>query len=170
MRKEVLAAVVIGCLVAFSTVAGEQGGATKAIDGVLSSFHQAASDADGDLYFSLFANNAVFMGTDATERWSVDEFKAFAQPYFSEGRGWTYKKTERHVYVSEDGNTAWFDEMLWNEKYGTCRGTGVLVLTGDGWRIAQYNLTFPIPNDLSAEFTAKIKDFDGLPKGKETSR
>jgi hypothetical protein len=160
MRKKVLVAVAIAWLVTFSAAAGDDGGATKAIDGVLSSFHQAASDADGALYFSLFADDAIFMGTDATERWSVDEFKAFAEPYFSEGRGWTYTKTERHVYVSDDGQTAWFDEMLWNEKYGTCRGTGVLVLADGVWRIAQYNLTFPIPNDLSAEFTARIKEYE----------
>ena len=160
MRQKVLVAVAIGWLVTFSAAAGDHGGATKAIDGVLNSFHQAASDADGDLYFSLFAEGAIFMGTDATERWTVEEFKAFAEPYFSEGRGWTYTKTERHVYVSVDGETAWFDEMLWNEKYGTCRGTGVLVLTEDGWRIAQYNLTFPIPNHLSPEITARIKEFE----------
>ncbi len=160
MRKQVLVAVAIGWLVAFSAAAGDHGGAEKAIDGVLSSFHQAASDADGDLYFSLFADEAIFMGTDATERWTVSEFKAFAEPYFSEGRGWTYTKTERYVYVASDGQTAWFDEMLWNEKYGTCRGTGVLVLTDGDWRIAQYNLTFPIPNDLSADITSRIKDFE----------
>jgi len=160
MRKQVFVAVAIGWLVSFSATAGDHGGATKAIDGVLSSFHQAASDADGDLYFGLFADNAVFLGTDATERWSVDEFKAFAEPYFSQGRGWTYTKTERHVYVSDDGETAWFDEMLWNEKYGTCRGTGVVVLTDNGWRIAQYHLTFPIPNELSAEFTSQIKELE----------
>ena len=50
--------------------------------------------------------------------------------------------------------------MLWNEKYGTCRGTGVLVLTEKGWRIAQYHLSFPIPNDLSAEVTSRIKEFE----------
>ena len=160
MRKQMLVAAAIGWLVAFSAAAGDHGGADKAIDGVLSSFHQAASDANGELYFSLFADEAIFMGTDATERWTVSEFKAFAEPYFSEGRGWTYTKTERYVHVASDGQTAWFDEMLWNEKYGTCRGTGVLVLTEDGWRIAQYNLTFPIPNDLSADITARIKELE----------
>lgn len=160
MKIQVLVAVIIVCLMSSPGAAGDDGGALKAIDGVLSAFHQAASDADGDLYFSLFADNAVFMGTDASERWSVDEFRAFAEPYFSEGRGWTYTKTERYVYVSNDGETAWFDEMLWNEKYGTCRGTGVLVLIDGDWRIAQYNLTFPIPNDLSAEVTARIKRFE----------
>ena len=160
MRTQALVALVIVCLVSFQVAAGDEGGAAKAIDGVLSAFHQAASDADGDLYFSLFADGAIFMGTDATERWSIDEFKAFAEPYFSEGRGWTYTKTERHVYVSDDGETAWFDEMLWNDNYGTCRGTGVLRLTGDGWKFAQYNLTFPIPNDLARDFADRIKNFE----------
>ena len=134
-----------------------------AIDKVLSSFHAAASEANGDLYFSLFAEGAVFMGTDATERWSVDQFKAFAEPYFSQGRGWTYTKTERHISVSADGTTAWFDEVLWNEAYGTCRGTGVLLLTDFGWRIAQYNLSIPIPNDLTRDFAARIKEFEKMP-------
>jgi len=134
-----------------------------AIDEVLTRFHAAASEAKGDLYFSLFAEGAVFMGTDATERWSVDQFKAFAEPYFSQGRGWTYTKTERHISVSADGTTAWFDEVLWNEAYGTCRGTGVLLLTDIGWRIAQYNLSIPIPNDLTRDFAARIKEFEKKP-------
>jgi hypothetical protein len=159
MRKRVFVAVAIGWLVAFSAAAGDHRGAEEAIDGVLNSFHQAASEADGDLYFSLFAEGAVFIGTDATERWSVDEFRAYAEPHFAEGRGWTFTKTERHVDLSAEGTTAWFDEMLWNDTYGVCRGTGVLVLTEEGWRIAQYHLTFPIPNELSAEITARIKEF-----------
>jgi len=150
----------IGWLVSFSAVAEGHRQAETAIDAVLNTFHLAASDADGNLYFSLFADGAIFMGTDATERWTISEFKAFAEPYFSEGRGWTYTKTQRHVYVADDGETAWFDEMLWNEKYGTCRGTGVLVLTEGGWRIAQYSLTFPIPNDLSADITSRIKELE----------
>ena len=155
MRKFVVLFQVLWCLPAFG---GDD--AIAAVGEVLDKFHDAASRADGNLYFSLFAKDAVFIGTDATERWSVDEFRAFAEPYFSKGRGWTYTKTERRVYVATGGETAWFDEMLWNEKYGTCRGTGVLVLTDDGWRIAQYHLTFPIPNDLSAEFTARIKELE----------
>lgn len=146
---------------------GADNDATMAIGEVLDAFHDAASRADGDLYFSLFAEDAVFIGTDATERWSVDEFRAFAEPYFSEGHGWTYTKTERNVDLAVSGETAWFDEMLWNDKYGTCRGTGVLVLTEKGWRIAQYHLTFPIPNDLSADFTSRIKEFE-VKKAAET--
>jgi ketosteroid isomerase-like protein len=149
--------IVMGSLFSLSAVAGDRRSAMEAIDGVLSSFHQAASEADGDLYFSLFAEGAIFMGTDAAERWSVDQFKAFAEPYFSKGRGWTYTAEERHIYVSMGGATAWFDETLWNDAYGTCRGTGVLIRTDDGWRISQYNLTIPIPNDLTREFANLIK-------------
>jgi len=156
MRKLIAILLMLWCLPA----AGADDDLIGAIDEILDKFHQAASEADGDLYFSLFAEDAVFIGTDATARWSVDEFRAFAEPDFSKGRGWTYTKTERHIDLAVSGNTAWFDEMLLNEKYGTCRGTGVLVLTGKGWRIAQYHLTFPMPNELSADITSRIKEYE----------
>ena len=129
-----------------------------AVAAVLDAFHTAASEADGETYFALLSDGAIYIGTDASERWTVDEFRAFAEPYFDEGRGWTYTATERHVDLSPEGNVAWFDEILDNAAYGTCRGTGVLVLTGSGWRIAQYHLTFPIPNALAKELTARIKE------------
>jgi hypothetical protein len=162
MRMRVMVTWIVWCLCSTIAVAGDEMGAEGAIDRVLNALHQAASDGDGDVYFSLFAEEAIFMGTDATERWSVDQFKAFAEPYFSEGRGWTYSKTERHIYVAADGRTAWFDEMLWNDTYGTCRGSGVLLLVDGEWRFIQYNLSIPMPNDLTRDFTAKIKEFDGL--------
>jgi len=162
MERRVIVVLTVACLFAFSAAAGDRTEAEKAVDGVLSAFHQAASDADGDLYFSLLAEDAIFLGTDATERWSVEELEAFARPYFSEGRGWTYESSERHIAIARDGNTAWFDEILRNDNYGTCRGTGVLVLTDQGWRIAQYSLSIPIPNDLARELTNRIKDFENL--------
>jgi hypothetical protein len=93
---------------------------------VLNSFHQAAASADGDKYFSLLSDDAVFLGTDASERWSKVQFSTYATPYFSKGKGWTYLPRERHVAFSSAGSVAWFDELLDNEKYGECRGTGVL--------------------------------------------
>ena len=49
------------------------------------------------------------------------------------------------------------DEALWNDKYGESRGTGALRREDGEWRIAHYSLTFPIPNDLAAEVTARIR-------------
>ena len=113
--------------------------------------HQAASDADSDRYFGVFAADAVFLGTDATERWTRDEFMAYAKPYFDQGRGWTYVMAERHVSIAADGATAWFDERLDNASYGETRGSGVLIKESGEWKISQYNLTIPIPNELHGD-------------------
>ncbi|MCP4899916.1 MAG: nuclear transport factor 2 family protein [bacterium] len=160
MKLRVLAGLSVLVLISSLAVAAEPADATAEVVIVLDSLHQAASDADGKLYFSLFGEDAIYMGTDASERWTVEEFQAYAEPHFSQGRGWTYVAKERHVYVAIDGATAWFDEILWNDSYGTCRGTGVLVLVDGNWRISQYHLTFPIPNDLAKDFTAQIKEFE----------
>jgi len=116
-------------------------------DAVLDDFHAAAAAADGDRYFRHFAKDGVFLGTDASERWTVDEFKAYATPYFSKGQGWTYVSQDRWLDRSDDGQYAWFDEVLANEAYGLLRGSGVLRRTDDGWKIVQYNLAFLIPNE-----------------------
>jgi hypothetical protein len=131
-----------------------------AIADVLDQFHAAASRADGSAYFALFAPGGVFIGTDAGERWSLSEFRAYAEPFFSKGQGWTYAPRSRTVVLGPDGRTAWFDELLDSQNYGTSRGTGVLVRRPEGWRIAQYALTFPIPNDLSKEMTGRIKAWE----------
>jgi hypothetical protein len=135
---------------------------TAAVERVLNDLHRLASDADFDAYFQLFAEDAVFMGTDATERWSIPEFQGYAIP--ADGtppRGWTYEMTERHVYLDADANSAWFDERLDNANYGETRGTGTLIKTEAGWRITQYNLTIPVPNDLAADLVARIRDAAG---------
>jgi hypothetical protein len=130
-----------------------------AVDSVLTALHQSASTGDWDRYFALYATDAVFFGTDATERWNLDEFRRYA----TGSRGWTYDMTERHVFVDADGNAAWFDERLHHANYGESRGTGVLVRGDSGWRVVQYNLTFPIPNELANEFTRRIVELQGQP-------
>jgi hypothetical protein len=40
---------------------------------------------------------------------------------------------------------------------GPCRGSGVLVKQDGAWKIAQYNLSVPIPNDLMKDFKARIE-------------
>ena len=132
-----------------------------AVEHVLDAFHQAASDANGERYFELMTEDAVFLGTDATERWTRDAFRDYAMPYFEAGRGWTYRTLERHVHLAPAGDSAWFDERLWNDKYGECRGTGVLLRRETGWKVAQYNLTFPVPNEIAGEVVEQIKRHTG---------
>ncbi|MEP1445328.1 MAG: nuclear transport factor 2 family protein [Paraglaciecola sp.] len=130
---------------------------------VLDSFHQAASEANYRQYFDLLSDNAVFIGTDGDERWGKDAFEDFAKPYFEKGNGWTYIPRNRHVTVTRSGQFAWFDEMLDNQSYGECRGTGVLELTDKGWKISQYHLTIPVPNELAKELVQQIKKLSSEP-------
>lgn len=124
---------------------------------VLDDFHAAASQADGARYFAHFAPSGVFVGTDATERWTVEEFRAYAEPHFSQGKGWTYTAVERHVSLHPAGGTAWFDERLVNEAYGETRGSGVLRQIDGTWRIEQYVLSFPIPNDVAKDVVETVR-------------
>lgn len=232
---------------------------TAEVTKVLDAFHAAAAKADEKTYFDLFAPEGVFIGTDATERWTVAQFREYAKPIFAKGRGWVYKPRlqSRHVdFVivhgsgdapaapspaptasptpappantpgstppsstpaskpsapsgpsapaaptspptpsappspsapsapgspaspskpsmppaptpapapapgatpSSDAAFAWFDELLDSEKYGLCRGTGVMRKIGGEWKITQYHLTVPVPNELMEQVTRMIK-------------
>lgn len=123
----------------------------------LNNFHQAAADANTEMYFGLLTDNAIFLGTDATERWTKQSFKQFVAPYFSKGQGWLYVPSDRHITLLGDGVTAFFDEALFNKSYGQTRGSGVLVKTKQGWKIAQYNLSIPMPNALAKTLVKQIK-------------
>ena len=129
------------------------------VEAVIDRMHQAASRAHGQDYFNQFTPDARFVGTDPTERWSLTAFRAYAEPYFARGRGWTYVPRERTVTIApvECRCVAWFDEILDNASYGQVRGSGVLRLTDDGWKIEQYVLSFAVPNDRADAVVAAIK-------------
>jgi ketosteroid isomerase-like protein len=129
----------------------------KSIDAMLDGWHDAAAKADESRYFGAMAPEFVFLGTDATERWDVASFRAFAHPYFAKGTAWTFAPRDRHVILSPRGDVAWFDEKLDSASYGECRGSGVVRRIRGTWKIAHYNLTIPIPNDLSKQVVAMIK-------------
>jgi ketosteroid isomerase-like protein len=132
----------------------------RAVARVLDALHREAAEADGAAYFDLFAPDAVYIGTDVTERWSIAEFRGYAEPYFNRGQGWTYTPRSRSLTLAplECRCVVWFDEALDSASYGTSRGTGVVVRGADGrWRIALYALTFPIPNALARNMTARIR-------------
>jgi len=135
---------------------------TASANHMLDDFHDAAAKADEDRYFSHFDAQGLFLGTDASERWTLEEFKTFAMPYFQRDSAWTYTPVERHINLSDDGSWAWFDEHLTNAKYGRCRGTGVLRRAGESWRLVQYHLTMPIPNDLAADMAARIREREAV--------
>ncbi len=162
IRTALTLAALGGAIAVFAAAARSRTESVNGPDSVaatLDDFHAAASKADFNAYFALFAADGVFLGTDASERWTVEQFKAYCKPIFDKGKGWTYTAIhgKRFITIADDGRTAWFDELLSNEKYGTCRGSGVLRRVGDDWRIAQYNLSFMIPNDAANDVVTLIK-------------
>ena len=132
---------------------------TAAVSAVLDSLHHEASVADEAAYFGLFAPDGVFIGTDATERWTADAFRAYAHPFFQRGRGWTYRPrpASRHIAFDPTGTVAWFDELLDNASYGETRGTGVLRRVNGAWKIEQYHLTIPVLNPLADSVVRMIR-------------
>lgn len=116
---------------------------------VLDDLHRAASEADEARYFGHFTTGAVFIGTDPTERWPIEDFRTWAAPRFASGTAWTYTPVARHVSVGPRSRTAWFDEQLEHAKYGVVRGSGALVREGRKWKVAHYVLSFAIPNDVA---------------------
>jgi hypothetical protein len=112
----------------------------------LDEWHLAASNADYNRYFDAFASDGIFVGTDATEHWTKQEFQVFAKPFFDRGKAWDFKAVERHIYFSKDQKTVWFDELLSTWMKG-CRGSGVLVKTAGVWKIKHYVLSMTVPNE-----------------------
>lgn len=150
-------------LVGVGVVAAPSGGAAaraneQAVATVLDDWHAAAATANEDRYFGHMTEDAVFLGTDATERWAKAQFRAYAHPHFAKGKAWSFRSVRRSVSFSGDGAVAWFDEDLATPNLGPCRGSGVLVHDGRAWKIVQYNLSVPIPNSVFDQVKKIVMD------------
>ncbi len=123
----------------------------RAIDRMLDSWHERAAVAD-TTYFQLFANQSVYLGTDAKEIWTAKEFKALYMGYFLKGNAWNFKKKDRNIYLGDFGHYAWVDEIL-DTWMGLCRGAAVLEKNKNGqWRIKHYSLSVLVPNKIIKEY------------------
>ncbi|RTR38451.1 hypothetical protein EKG38_13120 [Shewanella canadensis] len=143
-------------LVTATSVSAETAKQWSQAEAVLNSLHQSAAEANWNRYFSLYLPDAIFIGTDATEHWTMSEFEGYARPT----DGWKYTVQGRTLVplTTLNGDKVLvFDELLNSASYGLCRGTGTLLLTNSGWKIAQYHLSFPIPNEIAKEITGRIK-------------
>jgi hypothetical protein len=116
------------------------------LGGFIDDWHGDAARADIRAYFDKIDTEGIYIGTDATERWTKEEFYNWAQPYFNKGKAWSFKAVERNLFFARDSTVAWFDEKL-ETSSGMLRGSGVLQLNHGGWKIMQYVLSLPIPND-----------------------
>lgn len=149
----------IAALFAAAAVQTAPDPAVAEVTAVLDRLNLASSTADEAAYFDLFAPDARFVGTDPNEHWSLAEFRAYAEPHFQRGDGWSFPATERLVAIADIDCRciAWFEEKLDSRHYGATRGSGVMRKTADGWKIEQYVLSFAIPNDRSDAVVAAVR-------------
>ena len=125
------------------------------VSDLLDSWHKAAADTKYDTYFDKMTEDAVFIGTDATENWSKPAFREFAKPYFDKGKAWSFTVLERHVFIDKSKKIAWFDELL-NTQMKICRGSGVVIKIDGEWKIKHYVLSMTVPNK-NVDAVIKIK-------------
>jgi len=113
-------------------------------------------------YFDKIAPQGVYIGTDKSEIWTRDQFKAWARPFWERGKAWTFTAQKRNVYHSPDRAYVWFDEQL-NTQMGTCQASGVLRNTGKGFLVEHYQLSLAVPNALNAGFAKAIAQYEAQP-------
>ncbi len=121
----------------------------------LDQFNEAAANADFKRYFDFYTEDAIFIGTDATENWNKKQFMEWSKPRFDKKKTWHFKSIDRHIYFDKTGSLAWFDELL-DTRMKICRGSGVLIKQDKNWKVQQYVLSMTIPNSLS-DTVIKIK-------------
>lgn len=117
------------------------------ISKMLDDFNTAAANAEFDVYFDYFTEDATFIGTDATEIWDKKSYQEWAKPYFDAKTTWDFTSLKRNIYFTQDLKMAWFDELL-DTQMKICRGSGVLENVNGTWKVRQYVLSMTVPNEV----------------------
>lgn len=121
----------------------------KLLNAKIDNWHKDAAQANLDAYLGFLSKDAIYIGTDCSERWTKAEFKKFCDPYFAKSKTWDFTPIERNIDVK--GNIAWFDETL-KTQMGICRASGVLIKENKQWKLRHYHLSVTINNDKLNEF------------------
>ena len=125
------------------------------IDSLINEWHHAAAIADEKAFFGFMTKEAVYIGTDTSERWQRDELVAWSWKYFDGSSAWNFTPISRNITFGPAKNIAWFDELL-DTWMGVCRSTGIVVLVDDRWKLVHYQLSLTLPNDKLADFKKLI--------------
>ena len=150
---------VIFCLLMISSISlSAQDKIESEVNEFIDQWHQDAANVDREAYFRKIDEEGIFIGTDATEIWTKQEFYDWAEPQFTgDGKAWDFKATDRNIYFGKKSKYVWFDELL-SFSGGELRGSGVLINSKDGWKIMHYVLSLPVPNE---KFRAVLETMEG---------
>ena len=113
---------------------------------IVDNWHEDVAKSNFEAYFDRMGSQSYFIGTDANERWTKEQFMAFSKPYFDKKSTWEFTRVDRNIILDEDYPIAWFDEVL-DTWMGLCRGSGVLKFKDGQWYLEHYVLSLAVPND-----------------------
>lgn len=133
------------------------------VNALLDRWHAAAAESNAEIFFGSMSPSSVYIGTDATERWTKDAFMTFAKPYFDRKKAWEFKPYDRELHVTSDGKVVWFSELL-TTWMGVCRGSGIVQKTPRGWQIEQYHLSVTVPNGIIDDFISLVEKSGAAPQ------
>ena len=121
------------------------------VDAVLDALHAAGAASDPAAFLMQLAPDAVVLGMHGSGKLAGAALHGHVNGRFAAGDGWSYHSTGRTTRYSTDRNMAWFTESLQDSGGGHSWGSGVLIVTVTGWKIAQYALTGPLPAGADAQ-------------------
>ncbi len=155
--KEVVAGVFFAAQLALSPVWAQDSAeqTRQKLAQFLDEWHEDAAHARL-AYFDKIAADGVYIGTDKTERWLRDDFKAWAARYFQRPVAWAFKAIKRQIQMTPDQSVLWFDEQL-STQMGICQASGVVRKTAKGFEIVHYQLSMAVPNEVNAAVVELIK-------------
>jgi hypothetical protein len=143
---------------AFAQVAPGDAALRQQVAAFVDEWHDDAAHAR-PAFFDKMAKDGIYIGTDKTENWRRDAFKAWSKRFFDRGTAWTFKATQRNIYFSEDKKFIWFDELL-ASSMGTLQASGVIRRSDKGLEIEHYQLSLAVPNEISDHIIKQIKEFE----------
>lgn len=127
-----------------------QAQSTDSLDIIMDNWHHAAAVADADAFFGRMAEEGIYIGTDASERWLRDELREWSQAAFEREVAWKFEAFDRNWhFLSPDIVVG--DEKL-NTWMGVCRSTMVLKRVNGQWLIYHYQLSVTVPNEQIKAF------------------
>ena len=151
---------ILACCLFFAALAAHAQQADPALAQQVNAFvdgwHDDAAHARLE-YFDKMAPDAVYIGTDKSELWHRDQFKAWAKRFFDAKKAWAFKAIRRNVYAS--GGMIWFDELL-DTQMGVCMASGVVRKTASGYEIVHYQLSMAVPNEVNKQVVQLIKEHE----------
>ena len=101
---------------------------------MLDGLHQDAHEGNFQAYFARYTKDGI-LGTDKTDAGLLKNLKLMQNLHLQMGMAELYSGKRNW---EGGGNTRWFDEILFNEKLGRCRGTGVVKLIDSEWKIVLF--------------------------------